>query len=192
VAQVRWELGVASASIVRASPEDVADAAEVLQDAARWVASLGFPAWDEGTFTDPEGRGRRQLGEAMAMGGLFVARIGAQAVGTVSLFDVDERFWPGAPRDALYVHKLAVRRGYAGRDIGGAILRWAEAQARSAGKRYLRLDCPRDDPGVRAYYHRAGFVHRGDVTVGTFEASLYELDPDDAWPRPAAPIAKRP
>jgi ribosomal protein S18 acetylase RimI-like enzyme len=180
MAEAHWELGLAGASIHRASPEDVPDAADVLEDAARWVASLGFPAWDEGTFTHPGGRGRGQLEDAVATGGLFVVRTGEEAVATVSLFDVDERFWPGAVQDALYVHKLAVRRAYAGRDIGGAVLRWAQARARSAGMRHLRLDCPRDDPGVRAYYERLGFVHRGDVTVGTFQASLYELALDEA------------
>ena len=156
-------------------PEDLEDAAAVLEDASAWVASLGFPAWGERTFRDADGRGRLQLQEALRSGGLFVARIGEEPVATVSLFEVDERFWPDAPGDALYVHKLAVRRAHGGEGIGAAIVTWSARRARAQGKRFLRLDCPRDDPGVRRYYERAGFEHRGDVTVGSFEASLYEL-----------------
>jgi GNAT superfamily N-acetyltransferase len=103
-----------------------------------------------------------------------VATLAGEPAGTVSLFDVDERFWLGAPRDALYVHKLAVRRSFAGHGLGAAIIRWSELRARADGKRFLRLDCPRDDPGVRRYYELAGFVHRGDLAVDSFQASLYE------------------
>jgi len=145
-----------------------------LEDAARWVASLGYPAWDAGSFLDPNGRGRAQLTAALGSGGLYLARLEGEPAATVSVFDVDERFWPGAPADALYVQKLAVLRRFAGRGLGRAILEWADHRAAEAGKAYLRLDCPRDDPGVRAYYERAGYVHRGDLSAGGFEASLYE------------------
>ena len=170
----RWELGVHGAWIHRAGEDDLDLAAEILEDAAAWVASLGMPAWEAGSFREPEGRGRARLVDALRTGDLHVARIRDRAVATVSLFQEDERFWPGWPPDALYVHKLAVRRRDAGLGLGGAILRWAAAQTAARGRRYVRLDCPRDDPGIRAYYERAGFVHRGDVTVGSFEAALYE------------------
>jgi GNAT superfamily N-acetyltransferase len=170
----RWELDVPGAWIERSQAEDLPEAAAILEDAARWVASLGYPAWDAGSFVDPNGRGRAQLGAALGSGGLYLARVRGEPAATVSLFDQDERFWPGAPADALYVHKLAVLRRFAGLGLGRAILGWADHQAGLSGKAYLRLDCPRDDPGVRVYYERAGYVHRGDLTVGGFDASLYE------------------
>jgi predicted N-acetyltransferase YhbS len=174
-ATTSWDLGVAGTFLHQALDDDLEAVAGILEDAARWVESLGVPSWEPGTFHDPSGRGRKQLLEAVGSNALFLARIGEEPVATVSLFDVDERFWPGAPADALYVHKLAVRRAWAGRDIGGAILRWSMDRARARGKAFLRLDCPRDDLGVRTYYERHWFQHRGDLTVGTFEASLYEL-----------------
>ena len=170
----RWELGVNGAWIHRAGEDDLDLAAEILEDAAAWVASLGMPAWETGSFLAPEGRGRARLVDALRTGDLYVARIGHRGVATVSLFEEDERFWPGWPPDALYVHKLAVRRRDAGLGVGEAILRWAAAQATGRGRRFLRLDCPRDDPKIRAYYERAGFVYRGDLTVGSFAAALYE------------------
>ncbi len=170
----RWELGVHGAWIHRAGEKDLDVAAEILEDAAAWVASLGMPAWEAGSFRAPQGTGRARLVDAMRTGDLYVARIEDRAVATVSLFEVDERFWPGWPPDALYLHKLAVRRRDAGLGVGEAILRWAAAQTEARGRRFLRLDCPRADPGIRAYYERAGYVHRGDVTVGSCEAALYE------------------
>jgi len=96
----------------------------------------------------------------------------------VSLFEGDERFWPRAARDALYIHKLAVARRFAGLGVGRAMVEWSADRARARGKRFLRLDCPRDDDVLRRYYERTGFVHRGDLTSRGFEASLYERDLD--------------
>jgi predicted N-acetyltransferase YhbS len=62
----------------------------------------------------------------------------------------------------LYVHKLAVRRDHAGRGIGAALVEWASARAGASGRSFVRLDCLRNDPGIRAYYERLGFEHCGD------------------------------
>jgi GNAT superfamily N-acetyltransferase len=164
------------ASIRVAGPEDLTGVATVLEDAGRFVHSLGIQAWPSGTFTEPDGWGRRQLQEALRVSGLFVTEVDGEPAATVSLFEVDERFWPGAALDALYIHKLAVARRFAGLGLGRAIVEWSAVRAVASGKRFLRLDCPRDDDVLRRYYERAGFVHRGDLTAGTFEASLYERD----------------
>ena len=44
-------------------------------------------------------------------------------------------YWGDRPPDALYVHKLAVRRDRAGRGIGAAIVEWANAEAAGSGTR---------------------------------------------------------
>ena len=153
-----WVLPTNGAVIQRAESDDLDDAAEILEDAARWVQSIGEEAWHEGTFIQSNGWGRRELLAALRAEGLFVARIDQRAVATVSLFDVDERFWPDAPRDALYLHKLAVRRTHAGLGIGRALVEWSADFARAQGKTFLRLDCPAENPRVRTYYEDAGFT----------------------------------
>jgi hypothetical protein len=40
-----------------------------------------------------------------------------------------------------------------------------DATRRQPGRDYLRLDCLRDNPGIRAYYEGLGFEHRGDLVV---------------------------
>jgi GNAT superfamily N-acetyltransferase len=164
------------ASIRVAGTEDLNVVATVLEDAGRFVHSLGIQAWPSGTFTEQDGWGRQQLQDALRVAGLFLAEVDGEPAATVSLFEVDERFWAGAALDALYIHKLAVARRFAGLGLGRAIVEWSAVRARAAGKRFLRLDCPRDDDVLRRYYERAGFVHRGDLTSRAFEASLYERD----------------
>lgn len=163
-------------SIRVAGSDDLDGVAAVLEDAGRFVHSLGIQAWPSGTFTEPEGWGRRQLHDALRVAGLFVTEVDGEPAATVSLFEEDERFWPDAARDALYVHKLAVARRFGGLGLGRAMVEWSAGRAAAGGKRYLRLDCPRDDDALRRYYEQAGFVHRGDLTTRGFEASLYERD----------------
>ena len=50
----------------------------------------------------------------------------------------------------------------------------ADGTAAAAGRDFLRLDCLRDNPGIRAYYGRLGFEHRGDLVVNGRGMSIYE------------------
>lgn len=54
------------------------------------------------------------------------------------------------------------------------MLKWAEATARKAGKRLLRLNCLAADRKIRDYYERAGFLYKGDVVGPEAMATLYE------------------
>jgi GNAT superfamily N-acetyltransferase len=155
---------------------DLRAAAGILDEAAWWLASRGLPGWRPGSFSRSGTLQRRVLLSAFRSGDLFLGWEGGQAVATVSLLWEDRLYWPDAAADAGYVHRLAVRRNAAGRGVGRAVLRWAEGQTRSRGKRYLRLNCSARDPGIRSYYERAGFVHRRDATVRGADMSLYEKD----------------
>lgn len=158
------------------SPDELASAALILEEAAAWMAERGVDGWEPGTFRSPGGSGWRLLEEAMAAGTLHLAWDEAQAVATMTLQWRDEPWWPGAPEDAGYVHRFAVRSDHRGAGVGARFLAWAEETALSCGKSFLRLDCARRDGGIRRYYERAGFRHRGDPggRGSTFEVSLYE------------------
>ena len=79
--------------------------------------------------------------------------------------DLADPVWDELPAaGALYVHRMAVRRSAAG--LGAVILDWAADVARGQGRAALRLDCVASNRRLRAYYEAAGFVHRGDATVG--------------------------
>ena len=71
---------------------------------------------------------------------------------------------------------FAIRERHSGTGVGWAAMAWMAAETRLAGRRFIRLDALRDNPGIRAYYERAGFEHRGDVAVHGMHFALYELD----------------
>jgi GNAT superfamily N-acetyltransferase len=83
---------------------------------------------------------------------------GATLLASMLLQTEDATHWPDdGLGDALYLHKLAVRRSEAGRGLGVALVRFAEETARERGVPFLRLDTAPDGP-LPAYYARLGFV----------------------------------
>lgn len=94
-------------------------------------------------------------------GELYLAYLGDAPIGALRLTPEPDRLWHSRPASALYLHSLAVRRAYAGRALGRAMLSWVEAQARAAGKARLRLDCMADNLTLRRYYTEAGYTPLG-------------------------------
>jgi GNAT superfamily N-acetyltransferase len=138
-----------------ARAEDVETVADLIDGATAWVGELGHEQWP---FPYP----REDVAAAVERGEVYLAEVEGEAVGTVTILEDDPVYWGERPPDAHYVHKLAVRRDHGGRGLGAAIVEWADVRAANAGRVFLRLDCLRDDPGIRAYYERLGFEHRGD------------------------------
>ena len=154
-------------NVRRCQSDDVAAVAALLDEATLWVGGRGYEQW-------PLPFPHDEIAAAIDRGEVYLAEIGGDAVATVTLLWDDEQYWPDAQPDAAYVHKLAVSRASAGRQIGLAMVEWADQTAAAAGRDFLRLDCLRDNPGIRAYYERLGFEHRGDLVVNGRDMSIYE------------------
>ncbi len=124
----------------------------LIREIARWLAEIGEPLWG-----DPEISGE-ELAQVARAGELVIARNAGELCACMYLHDEDRLFWPEARMaEALYVHRLAVARRFAGLGYAHLMLDWAGREARSKGRKYLRLDCePR--PKLLALYQSAGFV----------------------------------
>jgi GNAT superfamily N-acetyltransferase len=140
---------------------------ELLDEATVWVGERGYEQW-------PLPFPHEDIAAAIERGEVYVAELDGDVVATVTLLWNDPTYWGDRPADAAYVHKLAVRRACAGQRIGSAIVEWADRTAAAAGRDFLRLDCLGDNPGIRAYYERLGFEHRGDLVVKNRNMSIYE------------------
>ena len=154
--------------IVQAQPADIDAVLGLLEDAARWLVSRGIDQWRPGSFDRHDFAARIERGE------VYLALVGGQLAGTLTLQPSDPLFWPDASDDALYLHKLVVHRAYAGRGLGQRLLQWAERTTAAAGKRYLRLDSKAESAAMRAYYEGAGFSYRRDLSGRSWSASLFE------------------
>jgi GNAT superfamily N-acetyltransferase len=160
-----------SIDIRQATGEDVRAVVDTLTEAADWVEQMdGTVMWVEGELE--EHRVRAEVDAGM----FVVADAGGSIVGAIRFQLEDQLFWPDIDgSDSAFVHRLAVRRSYAGQGISTALLRWAVDRAKSLGKRYLRLDCDADRTRLRALYERFGFRLHSFRQVGAYYVSRYEL-----------------
>jgi len=159
----------ANLKVRQAGLHDVDIVLGILDEAAGWLKQREIPSvWKPGGFSCQSFLAQISHGE------VYIALVDDHTVGTFTLQWTDSLFWGERPADAGYIHKLAIRPSSGGKGIGLEMLKWAEAQAKSAGKRFLRLNCLAEDRKIRDYYERAGFVYRGDVVEPRGRASLYE------------------
>lgn len=141
----------------------------VLVEAAAWIAERRAPLWP-----------REQLGaDAIAAdvrAGRYVLMVaGNEAVGTARLTLDDPECWPDAVSGvAVYVHRIAIRRAWAGRSLPGMLLAWCEQQAQALARGYLRLDCDATRPKLRRLYEELGFRFHSKQCVGQYTVARYE------------------
>ncbi len=111
--------------------------------------------------------------------GLFLlACCAGVPAGTIKFQLSDPLFWPEAVADdAAYIHRLAVRRSFAGGNVSTLMLQWAADRATALKRRFLRLDCEASRPRLRAVYERFGFVHHSDLQVEQHFVARYEYTP---------------
>ena len=67
---------------------------------------------------------------------------------------------------ALYLHRLAISRNYAGKALGQDMMRWAEEGIRFVGKDRIRLDCIANNPVLNDFYSRIGYAFKGQAPSG--------------------------
>jgi GNAT superfamily N-acetyltransferase len=152
-----------------ARPADTETVSSILQEAARWLEERGMALWRTGELAP-------DLIAADVAAGLFViAEVDGSAAGVMMFQLADPMFWPDVPPDeSCFVHRLGVRRRYAGGAVSSALLQWAVEETQRMGRKYLRLDCVADRPRLRAIYERFGFRYHSDWQFRIYHVARYE------------------
>lgn len=151
---------------------EFAIASGIMTEAGNWLAGLGQPLWGPDEVTE------QALGARPADGLVLVGYIAGEPVVTTLLDWQDDLFWPGKS-DSGFIHRLAIRRAYAGRGHAETLLGEAAAICRTSAKPYLRLDCVASRDKLRSFYERCGFRFVGTaVREPHFHQALYELATD--------------
>jgi GNAT superfamily N-acetyltransferase len=147
-----------------AEPRDAAQILSVTDEATAWLVDHGLEAqWgseppsEEASFVTRvsdwirDGEAIVAVDEAGDVDGYMVA-------GCLPPPYLDAQIAQRAVEDAGYVYTLASRMTPESRGVGRALLDWADVWARGLGVAFLRLDCWADDPALRAYYEKQGFL----------------------------------
>jgi GNAT superfamily N-acetyltransferase len=164
--------------IVKAVPAEAGTVLSILREVAEWLRARGIQQWTH--YLVPEAGA--DVDRAVERGEVYVARQDGRILGTMALLpspgEWDRQIWGEVgEHEAIYVHRLAVVRSAAGAGMGDRLLDFAEAYARAAGKRYLRLDCVSHNERLNAYYARR-YQLRGQAPAleRGMTMSLYEKD----------------
>jgi GNAT superfamily N-acetyltransferase len=157
--------------IRKAEVSETGKVCSVLLEAARWLQQSGMPMWREDELTS------ERIASDVACDLFFLAEHDGEIAGTIRFQLQDAVFWPDTPCDeAAFVHRIAVRRKFAGGKISGVLLQWAVERSKILGRHFLRLDCEASRARLRAVYERFGFRHHSDRQVGPYFVARYEYD----------------
>ncbi|MGV3678913.1 MAG: GNAT family N-acetyltransferase [Acidovorax sp.] len=160
--------------IDQATAQDLDVVVSTLQEAAQWLQRDGRPLWSPADYS------AERIGRDIAAGGYWIARSdpaqGAAMAGVMRLDLEDPHYWPEiAPGSSVYLHKLAVRRAWAGQGVSTALLRFARERTQALQRSWLRLDCVADRQGLRSLYEGFGFALHSEVSKGNWSLARYEL-----------------
>ncbi len=140
-----------NASVLRVGPEFAAEALAILREAAAWARGQGIEVWSDAELSDQDFHEEARLGQ------LMMGFSGRQAAAAMLLQPSDPLYWPTiAPNTSLYLHKIAVRRAFAGCGWPARLIEFAANAAADRGLRWLRLDTL-FRPALQALYERQGF-----------------------------------
>lgn len=145
-----------------ATPDETLAVSRVLQEAARWITTWRAQLWD------PDLLGEAFSGPIIARGHMLTAKAGGEIAAVMIVEPEDPLFWPDYPvGEAVYIHKLAVRRAYAGQGAPTALVDHAATLALTQGRWRLRLDC---DIPLAGFYEKLGFRKVDEIDVRHPEA----------------------
>jgi GNAT superfamily N-acetyltransferase len=158
-------------AIRQAVPAETATVVAMLREAAAWVDALGVVMWEDGELESAP------IAADVAAGMYFLAVEDGKTAGAVRFQLEDPLFWPDQPpHESAFVHRLVVTRAFKGRGVAQRLLQWAMDHARTAGRRWLRLDCDAERTKLRALYESCGFRLHSYRHVGPYYVSRYEIE----------------
>lgn len=160
-----------------AAQEDAEEIMRLLLRTAEWFRGRGSTQWQGLLY----GEDSHRTVDAIARGDVYAFRKGdaADIAGIVMLLREpshwDRSLWGEEGHEgAIYLHRLAVERAYAGEGLGERIMRWVESEVRLPGKDRVRLDCLAGNPVLNDFYRRLGYRYAGSGEIANGSYSKYE------------------
>lgn len=179
-----------------AYPADHRTLISLIDQAAGWLRTKGTTQWNR-PWPNREERDRRVY-ESLLRDESWILWDDDVAVATVSLTPTPDAFlWTDLERTepAVYLHRLVVHRGYAGRWIGSQLLDWAARRARHEhGARWIRIDVWSDNHALHRYYLERGFewVRQSGADPSYPAGALFQRDTRLVRPRPRPRTRREP
>ncbi|MDE6589940.1 MAG: GNAT family N-acetyltransferase [Oscillospiraceae bacterium] len=148
------------------------EAIKIMKEVAVWGRNKGFRIWRDEWLTKEE-----LITIDAQPENFYIGKMDGVAVCAFILQWRDSEYWADAKNEAVYLHKLCVRREFAGKNMTRFIIEAIKQLCKKEGIRYIRLDTALDEKIVRKIYLKLGFkiVDIIDYPNGRSMA-LYELE----------------
>ncbi len=131
---------------------DVDTAINIMKEVATWGSSIGLNLWKVEQLT------RERLMVNVLEDDFYVGKVSGNTACCMMLQWSDNFFWPNSKEnEAGYVHKLCVRREYAGLGLPGKMIEYAIEQCKRRDIKYLRLDTGWNNEKLCNLYKSLGF-----------------------------------
>lgn len=156
--------------IVQAAPNQVLEVSGILQEVAVWLENKGIKLWEANELA-PE-----KIENQVIKGMFWLAKVNGEIAGCLRFQTEDMEYWDDIPHsDSAFVHRVAVKRKFAGKGVAIALLDWAKLQAKLLNKKYLRLDCDQRQKLI-LFYESQGFKFHSEKIRTPYTVNRYEFE----------------
>lgn len=130
----------------------------ILLDAVIWMKKNGLQnQWNEDSIR------WNSLSKDYQINNFYINYQKGISAACIAITDLDLKYWPQIQQSkSLYIHKLAIKREFAGKGISKELINYAKILAIKNGKDSLRLNCNLKRNKLRMLYESEGFVYAGN------------------------------
>ena len=152
------------------STGDVDHAIGIIREVAQWCEKTGKNMWKLDELTE------ENLVKGLSPENFCIGMMNNEGVCSMILQWNDTLFWPDVEKnESGFIHKLCVRREYAGQGFSNKMVEYAREECKRRGVRYLRLDTGWSRSKLCIHYEGLGFKKVGKRVIKDKEYALYEM-----------------
>lgn len=156
--------------IKNADINDITIIEDILLDAVMWMKKSNLEnMWNEiNTKWD-------YLSKDYNIEDFYISYHNQIPVACMAITDIDKKYWPDTEKgECYYLHKLAVKRLFAGCGYSKELIEFAKKLVISNNFKSLMLDCNYNRTKLRKVYENEGFVVVGKKSIeGKCDMALY-------------------
>ncbi len=134
---------------------------DILLDAVYWMEKNGLQnLWNESNVKWSNLRNSYKITD------FYISYQNGEPAACMALTDYDPIHWPDIPKgESLYLHKLAVKREYAGKGCSRELIDFAKALSYKNAISSIRLNCNGQRTKLREVYEKEGFICEEEKTL---------------------------
>jgi ribosomal protein S18 acetylase RimI-like enzyme len=141
----------------------------IINEVSDWCDESGYPMWQKDDLKVA------QLFKGISSENSYVGYLNERPAAAMILQWADDIMWPGFREPSGYLHKLCVRRPYAGMGLSKKMVRSAVEICCEKNLKHLRLDTYADSQKLCDLYYSLGFSEVGERFINERRYLLFEM-----------------